>query len=252
MTGAHAVLIHGAWAGPWVWDRIAPSLEHAGLQPVPVTLPGVGPTAAGPPVGLGEVAAAVIAQIATLRGPLVLVGHSGGGVVATEVAERLAERVAGVVFVAGMMLPSGRSFPDLCRDVGLGPTVGIGAHLEISDDGRISRVPPAAAATIFFHGAAPADAITAANRVAAQQESARFLVPSWTAHRFGALPRLYIEATEDRSVPLAVQRRMQELTPGAQVHTLDSDHAPQLCLPDATAAAILSFSSTVLGVGVAS
>ncbi|WVM91593.1 hypothetical protein ULG90_16525 [Halopseudomonas pachastrellae] len=54
------------------------------------------------------------------------------------------------------------------------------------------------------------------------------MVANWTAERFGRLPRLYLEATEDRSVVLAVQRKMQALVPGAQVVSLPCGHVPQV------------------------
>ncbi len=44
----------------------------------------------------------------------------------------------------------------------------------------------------------------------------------------GTVHRLYIEALQDRSVPIAVQRTMQRLVPGARIATIDTDHAPQL------------------------
>ena len=51
--------------------------------------------------------------------------------------------------------------------------------------------------------------MAAAQRFCSQPEGTRALVANWTAERFGRLPRLYVEATEDRSVVLAVQRKMQ-------------------------------------------
>ena len=36
------LLIHGAWQGRWVWDRLVPLLQAAGLKTHPVDLPGNG------------------------------------------------------------------------------------------------------------------------------------------------------------------------------------------------------------------
>jgi pimeloyl-ACP methyl ester carboxylesterase len=41
------------------------------------------------------------------------VGHSGGGLTASQVAELVPERVAALVYLVGMMLPSGMTFADL-------------------------------------------------------------------------------------------------------------------------------------------
>jgi hypothetical protein len=46
------------------------------------------------------------------------------------------------------------------------------------------------------------------------------------------VPRVYIEAREDRSVHLPLQRGMQKPTPCLAIYALDSDHAPQLSHPD--------------------
>ena len=52
-----------------------------------------------------------------------------------------------------------------------------------------------------------------------------------TPERFGRVPRIYVEALNDRSVVLEVQRQMQHLSPGAQILSIDSGHVPQLAQP---------------------
>ncbi|OZC33579.1 alpha/beta fold hydrolase [Gordonia polyisoprenivorans] len=242
----HLVLIHGAWAGPWVWDTITETLEDSGLCTHAVTVPGVGPwDPREGDLGLDDLVASVVGQIADLPGPIVLVGHSGGGIIATQVAEQIRERIAGIAFVAGMMLPTGLTYRNLCDDLKLTPPVGINGYLQPTADGRGSVVAREAGAAIFFHLAPPQDAITAARRLAPQMDSARQIAPTWTAERFGTLPRLYIEALHDRSLPILAQRRMQALSPGADIVTLAADHAPQLSQPAELAGALVSFAATV-------
>ena len=62
-----------------------------------------------------------------------------------------------------------------------------------------------------------------------------------TAERFGQIPRLYVEAQNDKSVILPVQRLMQTLSPGARIASLPTGHAPQLSAPERLAAAIIPF-----------
>ena len=242
--GITAVLIHGAWAGGWVWDAITPLLEARGFRVMAPDLPGCG-------ARLGDPAEASLVrcvddleqQLSTVTGPLLLVGHSGGGAVATQLAEALSERVVGVAFLAGMMLPSGTGFGTVVAEmVAQYPeAAGIGPYLEWEADGQVSRIPASAIRDIFLQDVDDATAAAAIPRFGPQAEGSRVLVPHWTQEHFGQLPRLYVEACQDRSVVLPVQRRMQQLVPGAHVVSLDTGHVPQAAAPEAVAEALLAF-----------
>ena len=238
------ILIHGAWAGAWVWDDLLAPLRQAGFRPHPVELPGNGHGPHGDlDAGLEDYEQTVLALLHTLPGPVGLVAHSGGGVTATRVAERVPERIAGVAFVAGMMLPSGVGFAELTAAVKADEpaAAGIVPHLLWNPAGSASRVPPEAARRIFFQDLPEPRARRAAARLTPQPEKARAAVPVWSAERFGRVPRLYVEALRDRSVVPAAQRRMQALVPGARVVSLDTGHAPQVSAPAALAELLVAF-----------
>ena len=57
------------------------------------------------------------------------------------------------------------------------------------------------------------------------------MVNRLSAENFGRVPRIYVECTEDRSLVLSVQRRMQTLSPGAVRLSLACGHVPQLARP---------------------
>lgn len=243
-VSATLVLIHGAWAGSWVWSRLAPMLRAKGYRVLTPDLPGSADWPGDPDTAsLDACVSEILTTTENVDGPLFLLGHSGGGAVATQVAEVMADRVHGVIFLAGMMLPSGTGFADIIRDlIARDPSAaGIGPYLQWTEDGKLSRVPEDAACTIFFNDLPDALAREAAARLGWQAEGSRALVPRWTPGRFGALPKLYIEATLDRSVTLALQRTMQARTPGAEVVTLESGHAPQVSQPEAVADAVSGF-----------
>ena len=191
MPERHVVLIHGAWAGSWVWDGLLDGLRSAGFTPHAVDLPGNGsddtPATA---VSLEIYTAHVCALIDQLEGPIQMVAHSGGGMTATAVAEKRAERIAGVSYVAGMMLPSGLSFAEACAElVSTAPEVsGVGPFLQRSADGLGTRVPAEIACALFFHDVPLPQALAAAQRLGVQPDSGRAVVARWTAERFGRLP----------------------------------------------------------------
>ncbi len=238
------VLIHGAWAGGWIWESLTPLLEQAGIQVLTLDMPGTpAHSASSGALSLQGCADHVLDCCAGVEGPLFLLGHSGGGVIATQAAQALAERVSGVIFVAGMMLPSGCGFADVLADIVKQhpEAAGIGPHLRWSEDGRVSCVPASAAREVFLQDVPEAIAQAAVARLCPQPEGTRALVPCWSAERFGRLPRLYVEALQDRSVVLAAQRRMQELVPGAQIASLNTGHVPQVAAPEALADLLTAF-----------
>ena len=107
------LLIHGAWHGAWCWHKVIPELEALGHRASAIDLPGHGvdktPTAE---VTLDGYAERVGAALRGTDGPVVLVGHSMGGVVITEAAERYPERVAGLVYLTAIVLRAGEAMTD--------------------------------------------------------------------------------------------------------------------------------------------
>ena len=237
-----AILVHGAWQGSWAWKRLIPLLTDAGIAADAIDLPGNG-TDSTPPekVTLDLYVKHVGAVIGAGDRPVHLVGHSGGGVVVSQVAEMFREHVSSVTYVAGMMLPDGGSFADVVGPLAAHDpaAAGIRPYLVWSDDRSTSIVPVEAARTIFFHDCMDDDAAWASARLTPQPEGGRAISPCLTPERFGTVPRLYVEAQNDRSVVLAAQRQMQALVPGANVVTFNSGHVPQLSMPQRLAEAIV-------------
>ncbi|WP_407177261.1 alpha/beta fold hydrolase [Bradyrhizobium sp. STM 3562] len=240
-----AILIHGAWQGGWVWDRLIPLLaKTAGILSVAVDLPGNGKDDVRPAdVSLDLYVAHIGGVLKRLGGRASLVAHSGGGIVASAVAERFPECVSRIVYVAGMMLPSGMAFADLVAELkGDHPdAVGVAPHLIWSRDRLTSRVPMQVALAYFFHDCPVADAAAAAQRLTPQPDRGRAVRARLTPQRFGRIPRLYVEAEADRAVIPACQRRMQALVPGADVVTLPTGHAPHLAAPRLLADVLIPF-----------
>lgn len=229
---ANVILIHGAWQGAWVWDDIVPRLAVAGIEAMAVDLPGSAPDVQDrASVTFADQVAHLASIVDALDGPVYVVGHSGGGLAASQIAEEMPDRIGGLVYLTGMMLPNGMPFAELVANVceEYPSAAGIWPYLDHLDG--MSRVPPAAAVEIFYQDCDSAAAAAAAARLTPQSDAARDVSPRVTPERFGSIPRVYIEALKDRSLIPQVQRRMQALTPGAIVHSLDTGHAPMLADP---------------------
>jgi pimeloyl-ACP methyl ester carboxylesterase len=245
MSATTFVLVHGAWQGAWAWETVVPRLEAAGHRAVAVNLPGNGYDQTPPAsADLALYARHVAAIVDGIDGPVVLVGHSMGGTAVAQTCELRPERIALAIYLAAFLLPDGMSVMQF-YELYLEPWMrGAQRRVTFSADGLLSSIDPAAAIEVFYHRADDALAQAAARRLTPQPEGGRRSQVHLSPERFGRVPRVYIEALQDRSVHLPLQRRMQTLTPCLAVYSLDTDHAPQLSAPDALTRLLIDATAT--------
>lgn len=103
------VLVHGGFVDGWYWGETAGLLEKEGHTVHVADLPSTGtdPAALG---GLADDVAAVRRLVAAAGGPVVLVGHSYGGLVITDAADE--PGVAHRVYLSAFWPARGRSLMD--------------------------------------------------------------------------------------------------------------------------------------------
>lgn len=232
------VLVHGSWHGAWCWEKIIPLLERAGHAVHAPDLPGHGSdrTAVAECTSQGYVDR-VGEALAALAGPVILVGHSMGGMVISAVAEAQSEKVGALVYVAGFLLRDGESVFDAAAtdtESLLMPS------LEWAADGLSATLPHEAARRVFYGRCRDADAAAATTRLCAEPAAPVMTPVRVTESRFGRLPRIYVECREDRAVSPSLQRRMLAATPCARVEPLPTDHSPFYSAPPALADILLS------------
>ncbi|EPH44444.1 alpha/beta fold hydrolase [Streptomyces aurantiacus] len=109
------VLVHGTWLGGWVWDRVATPLRRRGHTVLTPTLPGLAErrAEARPDTGLETHVSDLVRYVRDVDRPVVMVGHSYGGIVAQGAAARLGEQVRHLVFLDAFLAEPGESAFDL-------------------------------------------------------------------------------------------------------------------------------------------
>jgi pimeloyl-ACP methyl ester carboxylesterase len=234
------VLIHGSWHGGWCFDDVKVLLEAAGHDVVAPDLPGMGGSEA-------ELRAVTLAGWAEFTAnlcrnakqrPVVLAGHSRGGLLISQAAENAPEAIDALVYMCAMMLPDGMSRADFKAMEEPNPAFDA-IIMPIYDDAA-TLADPILSPAVFAQLSPPAKVEAAMARLVAEPKAPRSAPMRLTAARFGAIPRTYVECTEDRTIPISSQRLMQSLVPGARVVTLDADHSPFLSRPRELADALLS------------
>lgn len=187
----------------------------------------------------------LITQLRQLRRPAVVVAHSMGGIVATRAAELAPELFAELVYVAAFAPVAGLP---AAAYIGMPENAGerVGALLcadpAVTGALRIDPADPARRAAIrdcFYHDV---DTATADAAIGLLSTDGSFGIPGEafevTPARYGRVPHTYVMCTEDRTIPVALQRRfVREIDAisvrPATVVELETSHSPFLSAPDA-------------------
>ena len=236
------VLVHGAWADGSSWNAVSVELQSQGF------------TVLTPPNLLRGVAAdaAYVASFLDQRtsGPVVLVGHSYGGVVITNAGASGGD-VRALVYVNAFIPDVGETVFDI-----LG---GSGSALDVADPTTVLDIvgypgAPEGDAEAFLKASTVHDAfaqdLSEADRwliVASQRPIAlgANIAPTETA-AWKTIPSWAVVGTEDRVIPPATQRSMAERA-GSTITEVAASHVSMVTHPDVTIAAILAAVASIDG-----
>ncbi|MFE0510092.1 lipase family alpha/beta hydrolase [Streptomyces sp. NPDC058964] len=224
------VLVHGAWADSSSWSGVVKRLQADGY---PVAAP------ATPLRGLRSDSAYLADYLKTIRGPIVLVGHSYGGAVITNAATGN-PHVKALVYIAAFAPDKGESAAEL---IGKFP----GSHL--SDDpnaplptalipvpftqadgstGTDLYIKPDKYRDVFLSNqvnrAKAAELATTQRPITAQAVGEPSGTPAWKT-----IPSWYLVADGDHTIPAAAERAMASR---AHAHTVEVDGPHAVAVTD--------------------
>lgn len=224
------VLVHGAWADEHAWDAVKPLLETKGHRVLTVNLPGHG--ADNTPVGqitLQSYVDAVVNTINKQEGKVILVGHSMAGIVVSQVAEKIPQKIRCIVYVAAYLPVNQEDLLSISKKDSVSL---IGTNLEFSPD-----YSTAAIKKDVLVPAIAADCPAAVQEAVVKYHKAEPTGPlgekvTLSTEKFGKVKKYYIETTDDKAVGNPLQRQMVLKNGGIKkVFTLHTGHLPFLAQP---------------------
>jgi pimeloyl-ACP methyl ester carboxylesterase len=228
------VLVHGGFHGAWCWKRIVGPLgqRHA---VVAVDLPGRGPG------GRPELAAyldTVADAVEHAEPPVVLVGHSLGGVIVSQFVEHRPDAVDGLVLVNALLVEDGEAALPKMQSIGEDWYFMRPGALTFAADGSTFAVAPELVIDGFYNCCDPADAEWAAAQLCPEPLDLVTMPLRITAEGFGSVPKTYLGGLHDRVVPWWFQQKMSAAA-GARLVDLGGDHSPFLSVPEELVARLL-------------
>jgi pimeloyl-ACP methyl ester carboxylesterase len=224
------VLVHGAFAESASWDGVIEPLVAEGHRVV---------AAANPLRGLAADAAAVSDLVRTIEGPVLLVAHSYGGAVISNV-DRDAGEIAGLVYVNGFAPAPGENCFGLAA---MFPGSMLGEEtvrpVPRSDGTTDFYVAPDSFHDVFCQDvSAQQAALLATTQRPATQEA--LVESSGERPLWKDVPSWFLIGEEDRIIPPELQRFMAHRAQSQRTIVIEgASHAIPVSRPDATVHPIL-------------
>jgi pimeloyl-ACP methyl ester carboxylesterase len=215
------VLVHGAFADGSSWDKVIPLLRASGLRVIAVQ---------NPLTSLEDDAAATERAIERTKGPVILVGHSWGGAVISQVGDD--PKVKALVFVGAVEPDKGEPLDDLTK----GSPEPRWATMLQKDSGGFFTLPEASILSDFAQ-----DLPRSEGRIIFDTQG------PWAEKCFGEAvtvaawhdkPSWAIIPTNDHMITPAAQEQMAKRS-GAKVTRVKGSHAIMLSRPKVVADTII-------------
>ncbi|EJR37774.1 hypothetical protein S3E15_02073 [Bacillus mycoides] len=215
------VLVHGAWQGEWAWDLVKPQLEAFGHTVITLDLPGSGKdTTPSQNITLDSYVNAVTTIINQQNEKVILVGHSMGGIVITQTAELIPNKIDKLVYLCAFLPQNGESLGSKL-DGEAGP------QFSINENDMTAELIPELIEQTFLNATEDGSIKGASFNQMRPQPLGPFQKElKISEENFGTVNRIYIETTLDRAIPIDFQRRMNTETTCTKIITLEADHSP--------------------------
>lgn len=228
-SAKHFVLVHGAWHGSWVWYKIAPLLEAGGHQVTLINLPAHGIDLSSPgSVTLENYTERVTKFLDTVVDPVVLVGHSMGGIVISSAAEARPGKIEKLVYLAAFLVRNGESMIQWASQDTDSIT---GQNLIVDPVAGTIDVDRSVIEDAFYNTSLPHD-ITLASTLFRINPLAPIVTElNLTPANYGSVRRFYIKTEQDFAVTPWLQNQMLLASPCESVYSINGDHSPFFSRP---------------------
>lgn len=239
-AGPSYVIVHGAWSAAWAWADVATALEAKGKSVTVVELPAHG--ADMTPIA-GATLDAYVAEVEhavdAASGPVVLVGHSLGGVVISRVAEEEPSNIAKLVFVAGFVPKDGDSALALAMtDAG---SLLVPPTLAVNMDQGTADVDLTKLSDVFCADCSTAEQAQLQAHYRTEPVAPLATPVKITAENWGSVAKYYVYTKDDHTISYASQQSQTAAVTFVKTALLESSHSPFLAHPDELVTALLSF-----------
>jgi len=232
------VFLHGVGGGHHAWEKQLPYFSSLGYPSHAWDQPGYGHSPMIEPYDLEHVSASLARLIEALAegGPVVLVGHSMGGMIAQEAYVRYPKLIKALAlcFTSPAFAGGGSDFTKQFIAARIGPL----------DEGKTMAQIAAQLIPTMGSNSTLAEQIMAGVPPETYRKAVQLLTTFDRRKELAAIrvPTLLVAGSEDKTAPPAVMQKMAQKVPGAEYVLLEGcGHLGPMDRPDEFNAALLAF-----------
>lgn len=234
------VLVHGMYTGAWCWDKVIPLLQHAGHLVIAIDLPGHGrDNTPISKISLQSYVDKVCQVLDSQSEPIILVGHSFGGIVITQTAEYRPEKIKKLVYVCAFFPLNGDSSLKLVESTPNSIPLA-SQYTIISEDKSFHMVKEEGIKEMFYHDCSDEDMIRALPLFRPEPTICHVTPVITTAENFGRIPRIYIQTLYDKALSPSFQEKMFSAMRFQKIIKMKTSHSPFFSAPDELASHLSS------------
>lgn len=230
------LLIHGAWHGNWCWDKIAPGLIKAGHTVLSPNLPGRKENELPhSEITLKTYVNFLEKLVEDIPQKIAVVSHSFGGVIATQLANEIPNKISSLIYVCAFLPENGQSLMDIAKATN---------HKKQPDSmivdslGMTISIQASSANELFFNCCSSEIQKWAIDHLCPEPFYPMTEKVKISDQNLAKIPKTYIECTLDNALTIEAQRKMCKRYVCTAI-SLPTDHSPFFSMPGELTAQII-------------
>jgi len=233
------ILVHGAGHGAWCWEKVVPILETKGYKVITLDLPSHGnDTAQLANVTLDDDVKKVTDAANAIKGKVILIGHSSGGVVISQAAELLgAGKIDKLIYLDAFLPQNDESVFSLAGKIRERNNTSSTSQLNkqqpelliFSEDKKSCKWNPELAEQIFYHDCSRQDIAFAKDHLSWQSVATLATPVHVTDSVYGVIKKYYILCTQAKDLD---KSSLTSYVHCEKIYKLSSSHSPFFSMPE--------------------
>ncbi|MEO7978853.1 alpha/beta fold hydrolase [Flavobacterium sp.] len=222
------VIIHGAWSSSNDWQHVSEDLIASGNSVISVNLAGHGSD--NTPISTISLKLYVdeVKKVIGSKQNVVLVGHSFGGIVASQVAEEIAPQIKKIIYIAAYVPKNGESLLTIAQT---DAESHVGKNLIVDEKAGVASIKKEGIADVFLADAPKQVADYVSNNLKPEPLAPLATPVMLTDSKFGKINKVFVYSLNDHTIGYSLQQKMTKDAGIERLYSLPSSHTPFIMFP---------------------